>query len=284
MENNKLNVVIVQILPKYKDIQANIDKITSLLSKYSEKDKIDIVLFPEMALTGYVFDNKDDIYDLLEEYNKGKTYDFCVEIANRLKSYVFMGYPEKTNESGEEKFYNSCMIIDKEGSVYKSYRKCFLYKNDKTWCEEGKEFGYMELNSHGGKTVRAGLGICMDINPYEFTAPWEKFEFGNHCFKNDVDVILFLTNWNDTEPKENTPKEMYELYNYWLARLEPFFKKEDINKKPVYFLAANRNGTEKDTSFAGFSCAIKMRGGDSATILKKLDKVKEDAFVVTCII
>ena len=68
------------------------------------------------------------------------------------------------------------MIVDKNGNPLPSYRKHFLYEMDLTWCVEGEKFGFMELESHSGINIRTGIGICMDLNPKEFKAPWEEME------------------------------------------------------------------------------------------------------------
>jgi protein N-terminal amidase len=80
---SEFKVILVQFCPTPRDIKANITKVEKLLSKYNEDDKIDVIVLPEMALTGYIFDNVDDIKPCLEEYNKGLTFDFCSSIAKR---------------------------------------------------------------------------------------------------------------------------------------------------------------------------------------------------------
>ena len=55
--NSKVNVLLVQYNPKFKDVESNIETLEKLLSKYLEKDKIDIIIFPEMALSGYIFED-----------------------------------------------------------------------------------------------------------------------------------------------------------------------------------------------------------------------------------
>lgn len=70
-----------------------------------------------------------------------------------------------------------------EGIYVKSYKKHFLYDTDKTWADEGPEFESMDLKLHrrtDGKIIKVGHGICMDINPYNFTADYEDFEFANY--------------------------------------------------------------------------------------------------------
>jgi hypothetical protein len=39
----------------------------------------------------------------------------------------------------------------------------------------------------------------MDINPKDF-GDSSLFEFGNFCKKEKIDVVLFVTNWLDSEP------------------------------------------------------------------------------------
>jgi len=130
---HKLNILLIQYNPKHKQKEENIKHLTQLLEKYDDSHNIDLVIFPEMALTGYVFEDILDIYPLLEEYNNGNTYDFCSTLAKRLKSYVFCGYPEveKQKDSNKEKYYNAAMIVDREGNALKSYRKSFLFETDK---------------------------------------------------------------------------------------------------------------------------------------------------------
>jgi protein N-terminal amidase len=227
-----------------------------------------------MALTGYIFDNKEDIAPFLEEYNKGLTYDFCSNLSKKFDCYVFCGYPERTNENI---FYNSCMITNRLGEAQPSYRKHFLYEMDKTWCIEGEDFGYLEIEDREGNMIKLGIGICMDLNPWEFKSPWEDMEFSTFCNKKDVDLILFLTNWLDNEPEKTTKKEILHMINYWVARLEPFFN--NPLKKSVYFLAANRSGKERETTFIGCSSAVRIKNG-KVSLLNNLGKNEESTIFV----
>ena len=69
-------------------------------------------------------------------------------------------------------------MVTPESIFVKSYKKHFLYETDLTWADEGPGFEAMDLFlPRHNKSVRIGHGICMDINPKEFTAPYEDFEF-----------------------------------------------------------------------------------------------------------
>ena len=253
-----VKVICVQYEPKYKDVKANIKELELMFQPYSEKDNIDIVVFPEMTLSGYVFNDLNDIKPYTSYYNKGEQFEFISNLAKKLRCYCFMGYAEKTYD---DKYYNSCFIITPDGVSLPSYRKHFLFEDDERWSLEGDEFGYMEIISKNGLKLKLGIGICMDINNYQFKSPWEKMEFATHCIEKDVDIIIFPTNWTDDKPNDLTEDNRYELWDYWLSRMAPFTKRNRKNKyqgKNVYFLAADRIGHEKTTSFYGCSCVMKI--------------------------
>ena len=250
---NTVKVLCVQFEPKYKDIKYNITHLEQMLSKYSEQDGIDIIVFPEMSLSGYIFDNLQDIKPYTSLYNQGEQFEFISKISKRLKCYSFLGYAEETHDG---KYYNSCFIITPEGESLPSYRKHFLYEDDERWSLEGNEFGYMEITTKKGLKLKLGIGICMDINPYKFKSPFNKMEFANHCLSKNVDLIVFPTNWIDNEPNNISTKHKFELWNYWGERMSPYDKSK--NKKNVYMLFANRIGKEKTTTFHGCSCVMRI--------------------------
>ena len=226
-----------------------------MLSKYSEQDAIDIIVFPEMSLSGYVFDNLQDIKPYTSLYNQGEQFEFISNISKKLKCYSYLGYAEVTHDG---KYYNSCFIITPEGESLPSYRKHFLYEDDERWCLEGNDFGCMEITTKNGIKLKVGIGICMDINPYKFKSPFNKMEFANHCLKQNVDLIVFPTNWIDNEPNNLSEKHKYELWNYWSDRMRPYLNASKKIKKNVYMLFANRIGKEKKTTFYGCSCIMKI--------------------------
>ena len=252
---NHIKVLCIQFEPKYKDVKSNISHLEQMLSKYSEKDDIDIIVFPEMALSGYIFDSAQDIQPYMSLYNQGEQYEFVSNLSKRLKCYSFLGYAEVTQKGH---YYNSCFIITPEGESLPSYRKHFLYTDDERWSLEGKNFGYIEITTKKGIQLKLGIGICMDINPYKFKSPFKKMEFANHCLNKNVDLIIFPTNWIDSEPNDTSELHKHDLWNYWMERMEPYKKKNSKNKKNVYMLCANRIGTEKTTTFHGCSCIMKI--------------------------
>lgn len=258
MEEVTVKVVCVQVEPVYKDPAATMAKVTKLLVPVISAD---VILLPEMAFPGYTFDNAEDIQPYLEEPNERfPTFRWCQSEAQRTHSYVVCGYPETAPDG----LFNSQMVISPEGTLVTNYRKHFLYMLDKTWAQAGGEFSTVEIRIHG-KKVRLGLGICMDINPCEFTAPFEDYELATHWKVSQADLMAFSTNWTSSRPDED-PKQ---LINYWALRLTPVL--EDAHKA-AFFLAADRVGSEKGTAFMGSSCIVQTR---PPKLLASLDKTSE---------
>ena len=269
--NGKLKVVIVQNNPVYKNISKNIEILTDMLKSLSDKDKIDIVLFTEMALTGYFFDSKEDIAPYTSYCDKGETFDFCSNISKKLNCYTFLGFPEKEGTN----FYNSLMITDREGKLIKSYHKRNLFKDDKKWCTPGKEFEYIDIMTNSGKMARLALGICLDYY-YESDEINFKFEYANFFCNKNINFFIFPTNWADRKHEDNSENCIFNSINQnWLYPLSPIF--EEGNWRNIYLLAADRTGIERNVYLLGCSCIIKLK--HSCEALCYLDKNVNDIII-----
>lgn len=258
MDNDK-NVIIlcVQLLPIHLHPDQSMEKVDKMLSGYA---KADIVVLPEMAFSGYSFNDRAEIQGILEEpNNQYPTFNWCTKQASRLGAYIFCGYPEKDSNNA----YNSMMVVSPQGQLVENYRKRFLYVTDKTWALEGDRFKAVVVNING-REYKVGLGICMDINPYEFTAPFNAFELANFWLSENVDFCAFSTNWTteDDDPGQR-------LLNYWLNRMIPLLE----DKKKRYFLAADRIGEERGIRYMGNSCIIEL--GQKCKLLGRLERYPE---------
>lgn len=76
--SRKLNAkfLVYQMSPELKQVKKNMQKVESGLEKYNKNDMIDVILLPEMALTGYTFASREDIRDMCEESGKGEQFSF----------------------------------------------------------------------------------------------------------------------------------------------------------------------------------------------------------------
>lgn len=129
---------------------------------------VDLLVLPEMALSGYMFATPSAILPYLEQARVGPTSVLATALAARLRCYVVAGYPESIpdaaaarNEVEAEGLgvgWNSAVLAAPNGTVVGNYRKTFRFETDKTWAREGDGFAFFDLPEPLG---RVAIGICM---------------------------------------------------------------------------------------------------------------------------
>jgi len=268
--------LVCQTSPTLKQPEENFDAVRLQFQRYSLADAFDLVLFCEMAFTGYSFSSREEIEPFCELAGQGAQFLFLREIALSLDSYVVGGYPELAFVDEQKHFFNSAYVVSRTGELLLNFRKKHLFQTDKPWAEEGSSFSSLELTTRGGCAFRAGFGICMDINPYEFVDS-SLFELAEFCKQEEVDLVVLLSAWNDHEPTRNDGKSIEGIVDYWLWRLRPLINTQQNPKnyeKNWAFLCCNRVGKEKLsgsdlTVFSGCSCCIKLNPHQEVYVLDK---------------
>ncbi|KAI9019241.1 carbon-nitrogen hydrolase [Phycomyces nitens] len=256
-----MKLACCQFEPTWGACQKNIAKADQLLNKFKSGD-IDVLVLPEMAFTGYVFNSLQEIKPFLQDAETGQTTMWAKQQALRLKCFVLAGYPEIAQENGETKYYNSQCCVNRQGELVYTYRKHFLYEVDENWAQEGPGFASIEIKGLG----KVGFGICMDLNPYRFEAPFDAYEFANYHVQNKTRLLLCSMAWLRSRGTKSGSRVL-DTIKYWANRLNPLSE----SPSPVYFVACNRTGTERGSTFAGGSCVLEM----SPQILLH-DKLQED--------
>lgn len=201
----KLRVACIQYNPIIGEIEANKKKILSLLTKIPT---VDLIVLPELSITGYNFHSRASITPFIDDGERNKvSTNFAIEVLKKYQCFTVIGLPQLVNE----KLYNSCKIINPLGNEIHNYHKTFLYEADETWgCNENpdksfpsvdiilnKEYYFKDQNKPqtNFEPITLNLGICMDLNPYKFEAPFNKFEFALSCYQNRSRLIICPMAW-----------------------------------------------------------------------------------------
>lgn len=222
----KLKVACVQYNPVLGELEKNKSKIKSLLSKVFQNTPVDLIILPELAITGYNFKSSQDIDAYLDRTERddsgnismtatssnayhrlGSSMSFAKELLTSYRCFTVIGYPQLF----QDKIYNACSLVNPCGQEVYNYRKTFLYETDETWgCNENPDKSFKsidvildkeyylnnELVSSSDYTkTRINFGICMDLNPYKFEAPFNKFEFALSCYNNQSNLIICPMAW-----------------------------------------------------------------------------------------
>lgn len=293
-----LRIATLQLNPKLGCINDNINRANLILSKALNAKKLDLLILPELGLSGYNFKSINHIKPFLESPTQfGPTLTWAKETSLKYNCFTVLGYPEILNS----KIYNSAIVFNSNGEVIHNYQKSFLYETDEVWgCNEGQ--GFQSFTIMNG--IKASIGICMDLNPYKFEAPFQKFEFSKFCYENDLNLIICPNAWLHSESPSITKqddslkyKELidsnknfiiddkheeiidyelikefkdlnkpdYSTLNYWILRFFPFvdqfWKRNKLNHKTTVIIN-NRSGIEDDVLYCGSSSIFQFYGSN----------------------
>ncbi|KAF8539245.1 carbon-nitrogen hydrolase [Trichophaea hybrida] len=246
-----MRVACLQFNPHLGNLAHNLKRAEAIISKANPKD-LDLLILPEMAFTGYNFKSLQEIQSHLEPTATGPSTVWARGIARQLGCHVVVGYPEYSSQSPSApqdsiSRYNSAVLVSPQGNVLANYRKSFLFTTDESWCEEGP-----------GKMA---MGICMDLNPKNFTEPFEKYEFGNHIVNSKSDLVVVPMAWLSTQSPESIIERAKvpdgPTLSYWMQRLQPVIDHGGSGPSgETIFVACNRIGSEGDTVYAGTSAVV----------------------------
>lgn len=164
---------VCQFKPILKNTKVNLNKMLTM----AEAVDADLIVFPELATSGYVFKNRDEVMALAEPFQKGSTYKTFSELAIKKNCAYVIGFPE--NDNGV--LYNSSMLINPDGSSF-LYRKIHLFAEEKRWFESG-DLGFTVAETKN--RVKIGLMICFD---------WIFPEAARTCMKKGAHIIAHSAN------------------------------------------------------------------------------------------
>lgn len=147
-----MKVGYAQFEPIFGNKKGNIEAIRRWL-KEGVKQRADLLVFPELCNTGYVFRTKREVTKLSEEVPEGQTTRTLANFAKEHDVYVVAGLCEK--EGG--RCYNSAVLVG-PGGYAGTYRKAHLFNTEKLWFSRGDN----EFPVHNISKAKIGIMICFD--------------------------------------------------------------------------------------------------------------------------
>jgi NAD+ synthase (glutamine-hydrolysing) len=148
-----LRIALAQLDLFVGDVGGNAQRVIDTAAEARDRLKADLVLFPELALSGYPPE------DLL--FHKGMKRQVAAAL-ERVRSEVngvtvMVGYPDYTDDI----IYNAAALI-RDGKLLANYHKQelpnYLVFDEKRYFKPGQDSRVVELNG-----IRVGLLICEDI-------------------------------------------------------------------------------------------------------------------------
>ncbi|MFI5202780.1 MAG: carbon-nitrogen hydrolase family protein, partial [Candidatus Kapaibacterium sp.] len=102
-----MKIACAQFAPIYRDTKRNLERI----SNFVHAADADLVIFPELALTGYFFTSQEEITSIAEA-GGGSIARYIGEIAKRENKAIILGFLEEA----DGKFYNAALAFDNNGN------------------------------------------------------------------------------------------------------------------------------------------------------------------------
>lgn len=140
----------LQYEPEFGATEANRKQVDALLAGV---ERADLLVLPELALSGYNFTDADETRSLAEPISTGASSEWLRAHASRLGAAIVMGYPELAPEG----CYNSAMIALPDGRMH-NYRKLHLFSREKNVFLPGNRTPEVIETPAG----RVGTMICFD--------------------------------------------------------------------------------------------------------------------------
>jgi predicted amidohydrolase len=182
---NKLKIAVSQF-PVSSDLLKNKDYIFRHIIK-AAKLKVDVIHFPELALSGYETNIEEINWQLLDSI-----VDELKSIASKLKMHIVIGLHHRNPQGGKP--YNATYLITDEGKLAGKYIKANLYGAEKErFSTKENEFVYTIKN------VSCGFLTCYD------SCFLEAFKE----YRNKGVKLLFLSYYNaKSSKKKNSMDEL----------------------------------------------------------------------------
>lgn len=221
---NTINLAAVQMDVKIGANKENLDKIMAYVRIAAGKGA-DLIVFPECALSGYVFSSLKEALPYMEPV-LGPSTEKLASACRELGVYVVMGLLEKAGN----KYYNAATLIGPEGLIG-NYRKNHLpYLGIDRFVDPGDA----PFKVYSTPIGNLGMFIC-----YDCTFP----ESARVMMLMGADILILPTNWPVGRAK--VPQHIIITRAY---------------ENRVHLIAVNRVGTEKGTKFIGSSKIINAMG------------------------
>ncbi len=237
----QITVATVQMSPTLNEVEANIERMGRWVEDICRDQKVDVIVFPELATTGYECGVR--FADLAERV-PGHVVNYLAKRAADFNVHLAFGLAEK--QKVESVIYDSAVLIDSEGEVNTTYRKVHLRGEERLAFRAGYRFAPTET-SFG----QVGLLLGWDL----------AFPEAPRCLALDgVELLCVCANME----RPHTALWSHFLYARAL-------------ENAVFVAAANRIGEEYTYRFFGSSMII----GPSGEVLSSLDEDVEGYGVAT---
>src|SRR5574342_469070 len=238
----EVTVATVQMKPRLGETEENLVKMSDLVAKIAGQQKVDLIVFPELATTGY--EAGKNFTDLAQRV-PGASVNVMAQRAQEFGVHIAFGLP--TKEKVESILFNSLVFIGPDGELIGEYRKVHLKGEERMAFRAGYRYLVFECQ----------FGMVGLLTGYDMAFP----EAARSLALEGAELLVVCANWE--KPHRD------EWRTYVLAR---------AYENALFVAAANRVGDDVTYSFFGDSTIVGPRGQVFATLAGEVDpKTNEPA-------
>jgi len=225
-----VKVACIQMEPVVGKKKANLQKSGAGIEK-AAKSGAQLIVLPELANTGYVFNTREEAFSLAEKIPTGESTLFWSELAQRLSVTIVAGITEREGD----RLFNSAVIVGPHGHIG-SFRKVHLWGEENLFFEPGN-LGFPVFQTPHG---RIGVMICYD--------GWFPESYRLLAMQG-ADIVCMPTNWVPIPGQDPKREAMANILAMASA-----------HSNSLFVAAADRVGTERGQPFIGQSLIVSHTG------------------------
>ncbi|RXF75171.1 nitrilase family protein [Hansschlegelia zhihuaiae] len=226
----RLQVSCIQFEPRIGAVDANVARASELVRAAAATGSRLIVL-PELANTGYVFDTTEEARSLAEPVPDGPSCRAWLALAAELGVHIVAGIAERAGDA----LFNSAVVAGPEGFIG-VYRKSHLWHRENVFFEKG-DLGFPVFETALGKI---GVAICYDG---WFPETFRQLALGG------AEIVCVPTNW---VPMPDQPAGEAAMAN--------ILHRAAAHSNGIFIACADRVGVERGQPFEGQSLIIDAKG------------------------
>ena len=238
----EITVAAVQMYPHLGKVEDNLIAMGKFVDKICTEQKVDLIVFPELATTGYELGLR---FTDVAERVPGQAVNLLAQRAADYSTHIVFGLVSK--EKVESILYNAAVVIGPDGELLGEYRKLHLPGEERLAFRPG----YRLL------TFEATFGEIGVVLGWDLAFP----EAARSLALDGAEVLCVCANWGHA-PNVEREGPVQEWRTYVQARaLENAF----------YVVASNRIGEEYSYRFFGESMVVGPRGEVYASIDEEIE-------------
>jgi predicted amidohydrolase len=246
----QVRVACCQFAPAVGDKPGNLQQCADFIER-AAKGGANLIVLPELASSGYVFETRAEARSLADPYDGGATTTLWARLARALNVHIVGGFCEDAGGS----LYNAAALLGPAGPVG-LFRKVHLWGEENLYFAPGNLGFPVFPTPHG----TLGLAICYD--------GWFPETYRTMALAG-AELVCVPTNWVPIPGQDPQREAMANVLTMAAA-----------HSNSICIAAADRVGTERGQPFIGQSLIVSHTGWptggpasatDSAIVYADLD-------------